>query len=267
LEIKDFFETAIIPFIGWLSTAVFTNTKRAQRLRTIGEAFDSISQQLTDFGQDSSPHKRLIAAVRLRRFFDKEGEHTIRSFNSSDCPYEKDAIGVISALLKTAIGDEDPALQKALADSLAYASDISGADLQGADLSNAFLGNKAGSDEVSLQELDFFQAKLIGASLKFADCRGAKFVQAEMRNCVMDSAKLMGADFRWANLTNARFKKSELTGANFEGANLNGANFAGAELINVIFKDCQLDGTIFTDAKNIPHQLKDHIDNSGIFKA
>lgn len=267
MEIKEIFETAVIPFIGWLSTAVFSNTKQSQRLRSIGESFDTISHQLTDLGPESSPHKRLIAAVRLRRFFDLEGEYAIKSWLCTKCPYEQDAVGVISALLKTDLGNEDPQFQKALADSLAYARDISGADLQGADLSNAFLGNRLGAKEVSLKGLDFFQAKLIKASLKSADCRGAKFFQAEMTGCVMDYGKFNGVDFRGANLTNARFKKSELETAKFEGADLTGANFSEANLKDAEFKNCVFGNTKFSGAKNIPESVKEHLDADGIYRS
>lgn len=262
MEIKDLFETSIIPFIGWLSAAVFTNTKRVQRLRSIGEAFDKISQELTDFSENSCPHKRLISAVRLRRFFDKNGEYSTRSLWKSTCPYEKDALSVISALLKTDIGNDDPQLQKALADGLAYASDISGVDLQGADLTNSFLGQKSGDKEVTLCELDFFNAKLIKASLKQANCSGAKFVQAEMMDSVLDQGDFQSADFRGAKLNRARFKKANLSNANFEGADLEKVNFSEANLQGANFKGCKLEGARFAGAKNIPELISSHLNEA-----
>lgn len=252
MDIKDVIETAIIPFAGWLSAAVFTNTKRGQRLRVIGDAFEKVSQQLTNFSAESSSKQRLVAAVRMRRFFDLNGEYALRTLRTTTCPYEKDALGVISALLKARVGDEDPGFYKALADGLAYANDLSEVDLQSADLSNAFLGRRSEQADISFKGLDFFNAKLTSASLKYARCEGAKFVQAEMKGCVLDYATLVGTDFRWANLENARFKHCDLSNAKFDGANLTGANFADADLTGATFADAILVATKFQGAKNPP---------------
>lgn len=265
MNLQEGLFTAVIPFIGWLSTAVFTNTKRAQRLRVIGDAFERVSQQLTNYGAESNTNQRLIAAVRLRRFFDTDGEYSIREFMTRTCPYEKDALSVLSALLKTKFSAEDSSLQKTLADGLAYANDISGADLQEADLSNAFLGNKGGGQSMSLSDLDFYKAKLIRASLKNADCSRAKFVSAEMSESVLSQAKLVGTDFRWANLELARFNRADLTNANFEGANLSNANFSDATLTGCIFKDAHLKGARFLNAVDVPEQVKSHLNSQGVF--
>jgi uncharacterized protein YjbI with pentapeptide repeats len=259
MDLQEALLTAMIPFVGWLSTAVFTNTKRAQRLRTIGESFEKLSLQLTTYGPESNSNQRLIAAVRLRRFFDKSGEHSIRHMFQRTCPYEKDALSVMTALLKTKFSVEDAALQKTLADGLAYANDIAGADLQEADLSNAFLGSRSGNENMSLSDLDFYKAKLIKASLKSADCSRAKFVSAEMSESVLTQAKLHGTDFRWSNLEKARFNKADLTNANFEGANLTNANFSEAILRNCIFKDSVLNGARFTNAIDIPETISAHL--------
>lgn len=277
MDLKDWIQLLALPFVGWLSTAVFTNTKRAQRLKLIGDSFDAISQQLTDTGSGSSSQRRLIAAVRMRRFFDKEGEFAISEVLIKEsikhfsikikfvCPYEKDALSVISALLKTPVGKDDPQVQKALADSLAYANDLSGVDLQGADLSNSFLGAKSSAEQMSLRELDFFGATLIKASLKYADCGGAKFVQAEMRECVMDYGDFASADFRGANLTKARLKHANLEEANFQGADLTQANFAEANLSGGVFNGCKLEGAQFKGAKGIPIEIMKRLDTASIY--
>lgn len=259
MDLQEVVLTSMIPFLGWLSTAVFTNAKRAQRLRTIGDSFERISQQLTNYGADSNPNQRLIAAVRMRRFFDKTGEYSIRTFLQRSCPYEKDALSVISALLKTKFDHTDSSLQKTLADSLAYANDISGADLQEADLSNAFLGSKVDGAGMSLTDLDFYKAKLIRASLKNADCSRAKFVSTEMSECVLTQATLHSTDFRWSNLEKARFNRADLTNSNFEGANLTNANFNDALLKGCNFKDAVLTGAKFANAKEVPDQIAEHL--------
>ena len=259
MNLQEGLITAMIPFIGWLSTAVFTNTKRVQRLRVIGDAFERVSQQLTTYGPESNANQRLIAAVRLRRFFDKDGEYAIRNLTTRTCPYEKDALSVMSALLKTQFSAEDASLQKTLADGLAYANDISGADLQEADLSNAFLGSKGGGGSMMLADLDFYKAKLIKASLKNSDCSRAKFVSAEMSESVLTQAKLQNTDFRWANLEKARFNRADLTNANFEGANLTHANFSEAVLKNCNFKDANLSGAKFSNAQEVPALVTAHL--------
>lgn len=259
MNLQDALITASIPFVGWLSAAVFTNTKQVQRLRVIGDAFERVSQQLTSYGPESSANQRLIAAVRLRRFFDTTGEYSVRNFFSRSCPYEKDALSVISALLKTKFEDEDASFQKTLADGLAFANDISGADLQEADLSNAFLGRKGGGGSMSLSDLDFYKAKLIKASLKNSDCSRAKFVSAEMSESVFSQAKLRECDFRKANLEQARFNRADLSNANFQGANLTNANFSEAVLTGCNFAEAKLDGARFLNAIDAPDQVKQQL--------
>jgi hypothetical protein len=89
----------------------------------------------------------------------------------------------------------------------------------------------------SLEGADFFQADLSAASLKGANAKGAAFYQARLRNTVL----------RHARLQDANFFEADLSGANFDGAWLEGAKFASA--------------------RNIPDELRRHIDDSGRYRS
>lgn len=283
---------------AYLGREVLTNVNRAQRLRVIGQSFESLSGQLTDFGPENGPHRRLIAAVRLRRFFDIDGEYALQTLWRRSCPYEKDALSVISALLKSDIGNEDHALQKALADGLAYASSLVGVDLQCADLTKAFLGSKAdpqGSSQVKrrsflsflarrsqtataidLRKLDLYGAKLDGASFKGAICAGALFVDCQARNAMFDSADLTGANFKRSQLDGAHFSQAKLSKCIFQSAiasnskfveaDLTGADFSQATLTGANFKNALLIGATFIKAKDIPSEISNRLDENGVYR-
>ena len=125
------------------------------------------------------PRQQLAAAVLLRRFF-------------------------------------DPALQKLLADGLAYAPTLAGADLQRTNLQGAYPSSRHARG--TLAKADFYRADLSGGSLKGARASGAVFYQARLRGTVLRDADLRGANFF----------EADLTGANFSGARLEGASFADA---------------------------------------
>lgn len=153
--------------------------------------------------------KQLAGAILLRRFFSAATEE-----GQKGTPYAKEALGVISAVLRDATTGT---LQKLLADGLAYAPDLGRVDLQHCNLQYAYLGERPGR-RPDFSEADFYEADLSGASLRSATAREAIFYKAKMRDAVLQGAKLEGADFREADLEGARFDQSSLGGARFEGA-------------------------------------------------
>jgi uncharacterized protein YjbI with pentapeptide repeats len=208
-------------------------TRRA-RAAEAGQAFVTTVDAL---GSADEP-KRLAGAILLRRFFDRSTEQ-----GGKDAPYADEAVGVIAALLR---GTETGTLQKMLADGLAYAPSLLHADLQRCNLQNAYLGKRPDRCP-DLSHADFFEADLMGASLKDAVAREAVFFRATMRETVLRGADLRGANFREADLRDARFDNAKLEGADFTGAQLGNARFAGAAL----------SGAIFADARDVPSDLFD----------
>jgi uncharacterized protein YjbI with pentapeptide repeats len=167
--------------------------------------------------------RQLAGAILLRRFFDRRTEQ-----GQKDAPYEQEAVAVIAALLR----DIRPGnLQKLLADGLAYAQSLEHADLQRCNLHGAYLGDR--KRRVELSKADLFEADLTYASLRGARAHGTAFNGAVMHDTVLKDADLRNADFRGA----------DLLGARFEGA--------------------QLSGACFHDAKNVPADVIDLLDDEG----
>jgi hypothetical protein len=200
-----------IAVIGALLTAAlgilkyFNYRSRRDRITLVGEAFSEVVDALSS--QDEL--KRLAGAILLRRFFDRRSE-----LGSPRTPYEKEALGVIAALLRKLEAGE---FQKLLADSLAYAPSLHGADLQQCRLSGAYLGKRPGR-EIDLSAADLYGADLTGASLKGAKAQKTVFYKASLKGTVFEHADLRNADFRDADLAGAKFDGAQLAGARFEGA-------------------------------------------------
>jgi hypothetical protein len=202
---------AWIAVIGAFLTAVvgllkyFNYRSRRDRIALVGKEFSQVVEALSS----DDELKRAAGAILLRRFFDRRSE-----MGSPRTPYEKEAVGVIAALLrKVEPGD----FQKLLADSLLYAPNLRGADLQHCRLNSAYLGVRPGR-RVDLSGADLFEADLTGASLKGARAQGAVFYRAKLVRTVFDGADLREADFREADLDGAKFAEPKLWGAKFQGA-------------------------------------------------
>jgi uncharacterized protein YjbI with pentapeptide repeats len=164
---------------------------------------------------------RLAGAILLRRFFDPTTEVTTK-----DTPYAAETINVIAAILR---GQPSGNFQKLLADGLAFAPSLQRADLQRTNLHNAYLGSR-GQQQVDLSYADFYRADLSGASFKGANASGAFFYQTRMTDAVLRNTDLRGANFF----------EADLYGVNFDGAKLAGATFEGA--------------------RNVPSDLKPHLE-------
>jgi hypothetical protein len=194
------FLTAVVGLLKY-----FNYRSRRDRIALVGKEFSQVVEALSS----DDELKKAAGAILLRRFFDRRSE-----MGSPRTPYEKEAIGVIAALLrKVEPGD----FQKLLADSLAYAPSLRGADLQHCVLTGAYLGVRPGR-RVDLSAADLFEADLTGASLKGATAHGTVFYRASLRRTVFEGADLREADFREADLDGAKFAGAELAGAKFQGA-------------------------------------------------
>jgi uncharacterized protein YjbI with pentapeptide repeats len=131
--------------------------------------------------------------------------------------------------------------------------------LKEANFYKATLTNYAIISNSDLDETDFSEADLTGATLGPLDFKEAmmvntKFIKATVANC----------DFTGANLTNADFTRALLSylnicGTNFTGAILNkqnfttskideNTNFKGAKMQQIVLSGCKLDGITFTNA-------------------
>lgn len=182
----------------------FDFRSKSERASAAGEAF----AQTVDGLAAEDEVKQLAGAILLRRFFDETTEQ------GKEMPYAKEALAVIAASLRST---PTGALQKLLADSLAFAPDLGGIDLQGCNLRNAYLGERP-DRRPDFSRADFFEADLSGASLKKATAREAVFFKATCNGTVFRAAELEAADFREADLAGARFEEANLAGARFDGA-------------------------------------------------
>jgi uncharacterized protein YjbI with pentapeptide repeats len=121
---------------------------------------------------------------------------------------------------------------------------LSGLTLRSVDFGDANLKN-AEIRFVHMHGASFFRAKLEGASFEHSRLQGASFEQAEARSVDFSGvnlqgaklicSQLQGADFREANLTGAWLDNAELQGANlsagvFHGASLDETGLQGADL-------------------------------------
>lgn len=115
-----------------------------------------------------------------------------------------------------------------------------GLDISQADLSGA-----------RLRDGSFFRANLDGSDLSNTSAFKAKFVNARMRDVILDGANLSEADFTKADLTKASFQGTDLRRARFFKAVLRGADFSNARLRGADFTRADLTGATWTDGKRI----------------
>ncbi len=126
-----------IGVVGGLAAAAvailkyFSYRSKRDRVTVVGQAFTNTVDALSS----EAEARKLAAAILLRRFFDGATEQ-----GAAGRPYEREAVAVIAALLRSSASGE---LQKLLADGLAYAQSLRGSDLQRCNLTDAYLGRRA----------------------------------------------------------------------------------------------------------------------------
>jgi hypothetical protein len=84
---------------------------------------------------------------------------------------------------------------------------------------------------------------LVGAIFSKANCKGARFVGADLRNAQLDDTVLIEAVMDGADCTNVLATK-----AKFQKASLRDVNFTNANLISAVLGGADVTGADFTDA-------------------
>lgn len=135
-------------------------------------------------------------------------------------------------------------------------------DLTGADLSNCNLQG-ANLSNCRLDQCNFNNSNLRRANLAYSSCRGSDFIQANLKNIIINDSHLN--DFTASNFTEANFCSSYLNGqfahANFRGCNFNKASFKnfysqGSDFSNADLRDIQLTSTVDLRYSYYNHQTK-----------
>lgn len=178
---------------------------RLHRQSDVGKAFAEV---VAGLGRES-PVDRLASAALVRRFFDRKSE-----FGQVGQPYAADAAMISAAILRS---EPTGAVQKMLADGLAFAPRLRHSDLQRANLRQTYWGPKNGVP-VDAAGVDFWAADLTGASFRQANLRGCQFRDATLNTTVLSGADCTGANFDRADLRDAKFDGALLAGATFRGA-------------------------------------------------
>jgi hypothetical protein len=228
--------SAIIAISGAIVTAWrFLGIKsRYEKMAAVREGFRSVIDSLAS----GNEIMMLSGAVLLRRFLQP---HTELGLDKT--PYAHECVLVITAILR----DErqlPEAIQKILADSLAYAPNLRAADFQRTNLRNAYLGDRIRKG-IDVSDADFYRANLTKASLKGITAKKTVFYKSVLKQSVLRGADLTGADFRQANLE--------------------GADFDQAELLDAQFDDAVLAGARFKNARNLPTGITDKLDRDGVY--
>lgn len=180
------------------------------------EEKDSLTKIIAGLSQENQS-SRISSAVMLRRFLNTKISKRFPNL-------QQEALNVISATLKIS---PSGVLQKTLADSLAYALDLSNLDLQKTNLQDAYIGRKD-KNPVLVNNTDFYLSDLSYALLD----------------------NIEGSPI---------FYYSILFGTQIKNSRLEHANFCGADLAYTSFKNVYLHGSDFTNAKNIPEEIKKHL--------
>jgi uncharacterized protein YjbI with pentapeptide repeats len=89
-------------------------------------------------------------------------------------------------------------------------------------------------------------ARWVEVSLVDADLRWADFSGGELPLVMLDNANCAGASFRNAKFEKPSFDGAKLQGAIFDGADLTRAHFVNADLTNASFMGAKLDGLVLT---------------------
>lgn len=180
------------------------------------EEKDSLTKIIAGLSQENQS-SRISSAIMLRRFLNTKISKRFPNL-------QQEALNIISATLKIS---PSGVLQKTLADSLAYAVDLSNLDLQKTNLQDAYIGRKD-SEDIVLDHTDFYLSDLSYALIDNAS--GSPI-------------------FYYAILFNTQIKNCWF----------NNASFRGADLAYTTFQNVHLSGADFTNAKNIPLKIEQHL--------
>ena len=121
---------------------------------------------------------------------------------------------------------------------LFYKVDLAGMDLRGVRMTEASLL------ECNAEGADFSGAELSQLSVVMTKMRGARFVDATMRNArIQMQDDLTGCDFRGAVMPESNLRDVPLAGADFSGANVEACDFSGCNLQGAKFVGADAKGT------------------------
>lgn len=208
---------------------------------------------------------KLAASVMLRRFFSTKVDKE---------KFREETIRVISSLLKNI---PRGVYQKTLGDGLAFAGNLNYADLQRTNLQDIYLGvkNKSkGTDEKKAAEekrLQVLQGKEQQPSnLKDEDNEYSctcddnwkismdftDMFESDLSEALLENIKGYGAIFYGSIMINTVIKNCEFINA----------NFVNVDMMNAKFKNVILTGANFSGAKNLPDNLKEFLDENGVFQ-
>jgi uncharacterized protein YjbI with pentapeptide repeats len=101
-------------------------------------------------------------------------------------------------------------------------------------------------DEATLEQTDFSDTDLSGASFKKAMATHLFAADVTAENTDFTTAKLTGAVFKDSILVGADFTRAVLAGAKFIDSNLTDTNFMGADLENTEFRRIIINGETYT---------------------
>ena len=167
---------------------------------------------------------KISAAIMLRRFLNTE--------ISKAFPYlQTEAINTIASLLKIL---PTGVFQKTLADSLAYAVDLSDVDLQRTNLQDSYIGRKD-TNSIKMNDTDLYLSDLSYALIENVE-GNAIFYRAILLCTRIKNCKFENASFREADLTNVTFKNVVLKNADFTNA----INIPDEIKENLVMKDGKL---------------------------
>jgi len=119
-----------------------------------------------------------------------------------------------------------------------------------------------------LRNCDMTGALMKDSEFVEADFTGSKAVKATLIRAVLKDSKLDSTDFSYANFTGgglegSSFVNANLRHANFQGGHLQGVDLSGADIKDCYFFGTEFEGTNLNNAKNIPEEIKEFIDEKG----
>jgi len=115
------------------------------------------------------------------------------------------------------------------------------ADVRHVDFSDAIL-NRADLRFAWAEKAKFVGAQLQGASLFFAQLHGALLIRAQLQGVSLQGARLHGASLDGAQLQGASLQGARLQGASLDGTQLQGASLDDAQLQGASLDGAQLQG-------------------------
>ncbi|WP_433782171.1 pentapeptide repeat-containing protein [Actinomycetospora sp. CA-101289] len=120
---------------------------------------------------------------------------------------------------------------------------------------------------VNLDDVSFYHANLLGATMKRVCARRANFANATLSSAylnhsIFEGAYLISATMHSGELINANLRNVEADGADFSGthfggADLTGANLEEADLRSAKFRGSTMTGTVVIDANLMGADLRD----------